>query len=914
MFSIRSGTRFLLITLLFAASLCGYLRIPFVWVVPEVAEDSPALSVMLSWNRTDPSLMETKAVQLLERGISLCEGVDRIFSVTKPDGAFIYISPKDPAQLEELFVQVQMQLRRLSSSLPQGVSWPVLHHTAQRGETQRLLSVIWHGLDTTPRLLSRRLNGLLKQNRLEKQVSLRLSGQTYREELQILYDPVCLQQLDVTPDELFQQITTALDADMQPGSISVKGKIGGRLPLGALATVTRASVPVYPLIKVNSQPAWQIDFVSGAKVNHWWLSYKLANILDDFQNSTLAPFLAEKISHFSALCLRQTQSAGIVLSCLLVLLLAAGWYLRCWKRVRLLLAGFWMQLGLLLLVLSVVQVPITLTTLQLLLMGEILFLLPLWLSLVRPSAGTANMAYFWVFAGLGFSVLDMLQFDPPSFHPSPVALAMFTQVLSFGMVLFVLLPLCTNTPVRISQSPILTLQVPAFWMLTALFLPFFPFSSVSGEYQYLLKSYRHYLEQTDKAAKPEAHLQLQIELEAFPGVGSVIFESWVDRLGIQLQKEGTVITTLVDPRKAILLLPWKNPASHHYSRQILQQLQEHASNWANIHVSLGFNGANYSATTEIKKISYMLQVTGYNLFATNNWTDSLIYFLSLHPRIQEISRVNTSGVEQQLTIPFGVQEKGVISRNLERYLAFFEDRSWYYPSSQLRMLPKIKPVFLGKAQVPEWEWRQGDWWKRLPEPDYQSIVRLNQEYLNRIQFNFLGTAQTGGAVLQECLNQIRQKLPPGYQINISEGDLPIHAVSDLDRWVRLVAVMGGVGIGLFGFSGLGTPLMWLFGGMLPAFWIFSVGLAIPFYTESTFVQGWLWIWFLLPSLWLQFSGVLNVRDIVSAGLAYIGATGIALSLLHITPPYWMAWMFPASLSVTLWVGVIGWIASKRQDI
>jgi len=930
----------------------GYLRAPFVHITPNTTSSQAAVQVTVSWEGSDAYVLESEVVRLLERGLSRCTGVKQIFSVTSPNSAFIYITATRHELLGELLVQAQMQVRILFPLFPAGVSWPSVHRLDATGTSDNalLLSCVWFGPESNLRSWVEELRLAFEQSDLSLRIKARWPASDHAREKQVLYDPGVLRRLDITPGELFEQIRQAYkvitlnpEADralvygqplITPHDIPIRGKAFGKRRLGELARVEERNVPVYPIIRVNGQPALQVDFFAQREENLWWQSYRLAQFLKNYGREAEAQ--AIETWRFSAYSLYQTRYYWLFFVLLwILLLLVSAVYFKSLRPALLLCIALVVQVGMFLLFLSITGIPLDIGAVKTVLLFNILFLQLLWLSLmaalgayyVHPKPVFSFFLLVFTLAAIGASTT----FNPPGFGLSPWYQTMLFQLLSMAFVLFVFVPLCTVyfplTQVRLYPALypnrlINKLLLFFYWLL----LVFCPFSSGTDTNQQLWSRYAQYLANAKKTDESHPYRATQIRLELNGPAPLEAFDSWITDLSSRLQPYGQVVANRSAPDKAVITVVEHPNRAIRGQDQLRNLLQVYPSRINGIDFSFEFPGKDMVSQKGLKKMSYVLQIYGYDLFTTINWTNTIIRQLSAYPRIRKVSRISPLGRNAMEGMPMELDMERSGNAGWERGLSFFEDRTWLDSRLGLRLQSRERPIFLGtygwgdRPLQPGWIWEQLRYNSEKATND--PIVRRNQQYLETISFDFMGTPQAAEKALVSILKELSAQLPPGYRIELPNGASEEETNS------------GSGYLPSLGFSLLLVLILWIGAwrrllrlvigllGTLPLVLWTTVLLDLSFMGGGSWELGWLMIWFLLPWMVVGLSASdpvkfsYTLRFLVAGGLAWIGASLGTISIVAAAdqgfPPFWVVGVLSASLTmVVLSHGVI--LGSSKKE-
>jgi len=342
------------------------------------------LAVDFNLPGTTPQAAEQQVTQVLENGLSVLEGVDKLYSQSRYEGGTITLKFKKGIDMQQRLWEANAIVRRLYPRLPVGTSYPSLQvagGTEAKNKGPLLVYSIYAPLQSgaiadvalqqlVPRL--RQVNGVK---------DVRLSGYPGMQ-WRIAYQSVAAEAFDISQQDIesaINQYTSGWEAGTvrekdnaifvrkSSGALDitalrniiVSGSRGQSVPLSAIADIRVEETEVNSWFRINGKNALTLSIYPQEEANQLALSELLKGRVGDWakglpDNYALsldyddAAFLAEELH-------KNNRRIGLCMAILLLFMLAAY---RHWKHLLVLTASLAVTLCLTVLLVWLLGIPI----------------------------------------------------------------------------------------------------------------------------------------------------------------------------------------------------------------------------------------------------------------------------------------------------------------------------------------------------------------------------------------------------------------------------------------------------------------------------------------------------------------------------------------------------------------------------
>lgn len=922
----------------------GFLSVSELRLVPQMEKSQPAIVANLNWPGSSAEVLESKVVSLLEAGFARCAESGNIFSLTRDQSAFIIVYPDKISGLNDLYEQLVRTLRTLKPFLPEGLQYPALELSGSGSDKLQfpLFTRVWYDLpDSGSSSLMEDFNAAALANGMK----IHWSQEEREAEWKLVYDPFKLRDCDITPQEIMDQLARHFSRrtelrmlegkysfDLQFGPEKLTGKSlseltfssdrMGQLTLGEL-------VEIYPVrekrsseVRVNGKPALAGDFISDGGTNAWWMSDYFSSVLNGTKSKSLPFFDLDDCGEV----FRATVSPLVFFLAMLLTLLFLGVssrYASVWAGL-LFLWFVLLQYGLSLLIFARLTLRIDAGTVQMLIQLQTLNLVPLFLSVVEPVKHAkilrkVNLIYISALLVIGFSGISLTK----SHENADMVLhrAVLIQTLILGLNLWIAQSIFSlissksqmdknSVPFWIWERRCLGLLLKSlalvvfFLLLTNQRLVGFEKpgydqnDDLMGELLLLISGSLYLKAPKIKSAGPPT--TFGINLFPNPMISNGFTENWLFDLEEKILEnlspsENLILTRISRDRVSINILDENGFGANRFNawKKWAESLAEFHSD---IDVRMQFDDLNSNENSLQKTLSYKLKIAGFDLFTLNNWTNTLIKKLSQNPRISYVGIVDPEKRLWENSSRYVELEKMPVTEQLvlRRSLNYFSQAALYNPNLGISLHPgRVLPF--DKYLSTE-----------VPDDERQVIIRSDQQYVNEVEFDFIGSRQSGEALLKENLGWIRQRLPAGFSALIPEKGID---QGSSDKPFFLPNVLLGILIVLF--SAPAKPIYWI--RLILAFLFFVlIGLACllisPFQMDGTGSGGFgmilIWTIYLLGSQMNGFS---------VEGFSYLLFSWVAAAMTYVLVSQYSSkgfisgWVFLSSglsLALFIWVRTI----------
>ena len=189
-------------------------------------------------------------------------------------------------------------------------------------------------------------------------------------------------------------------------------------------------------------------------------------------------------------------------------------------------------------------------------------------------------------------------------------------------------------------------------------------------------------------------------------------------------------------------------------------------------------------------VNFTVKAKGYNYDDLNSWADTLKIALEKHPRIQKVLVKENSYWSKKPSFEylFSLDKEQIALRNSNPSKIFNELKSLTLSKQSdisINIEGKYMPIRLESDNS-----KSFDLWaiKNTPldslhtpivlkniaiiskEREEESIYKENQEYIRLVQFQYTGSAKFGAKFLKTTLEELKLKLPLGYQFESSQNN------------------------------------------------------------------------------------------------------------------------------------------------
>lgn len=837
------------------SGIAGIRNIPEIKLFPELVRPRSSIAVNLHWPGGNVEALESRVVSLLEAGFSRCEDSGSIFSLTRDQTAFILVFPEKGSDIDQLYEQMIRTLRGLIPFLPEGMPYPVVDLNDSGPALLRIpvLERVWYAFpDSSKSKIVAAVNLAALQNRLKAQ----WKKPEQKGQWRMVYDPLKLQDLDISPHEIlnhlidyygqgkeFQVFDGNYFVDLLFGSREINRSTFSEIELHSDRlgkTMLKDLVEIYPIrenasstVRVNGNPGFSAKFIATAENNTWWSAAALS--------VALTRSLPESISYFdlhnAATVLGATIFPVLVfVGSLLILLFLT--IVRYHDSVWIGFLFFWFvfsQFGTLLWGISWLSLELDGALLDLVILLQTLNLVPLFLQVIESRAALlkkCHLLYLSAFFSLACAGIFFQDFLAAGIYP-----LILLQTLITAVHLWIAAPIF-STLLPISQKEAKTgdwgLPKGIRWrkirlekVLWILFLS----PGLLGGIKYAQSSDREKDQQQQKIVSglvallsgrqylivPEltagnAPNALRISLKAKPSISPAIFEQWLlgqeEKILKKLDPSENLVLSFLSKGSAALNILNNNGFGDKRLQEWLGWMQHLRASLGDIDIQVQFDDPHSNELSPYKSSKYKFKITGFDLVILNNWSNTLIKKLRQNPRISYAGIVDP---EKQLlgNSNLRINPENMAEQELQEFrrsLYFYSNTPLYHPGLGISLYPKKLLPFDKNFSDP------------LPPDPLPVIIRSDQQYLQEVEFDFMGSQQLAQSLVENNLAWMKAALPPGFSISLSQSGPGFDPAENKNSFplflVGLAIVLFALPKSLQGLISLGSTLLGISGFLL----------------------------------------------------------------------------------------------------
>lgn len=947
--------------ILLALAAWGFFSIPYLNIRLTASSTKPAIAVKVANPGMAAAELEADVVRLLESGFARCPNVGTIYSVTEDYAAFVYISPDNDHNIDRLYSQIVMKMRSLYPYLPEGTPWPEieLSNPTTGFFSERLFSCIGFdmladGKSMQELALKPEWSGLLE---------FRVYPVSSQPEWLLSYGQKDLKVFDITPGEIMQQVRqffhreaignvseegvvvplqkgAALASEVEFGAVPILGARQGTLLLKDLGKLTIERGSSYPKVRIDGKNVVVADVFSEGAGNHWWQAWRYSRLINEKVPRSSNWIFTQNISkEFNSIL---WPPFVFSLGLLLVLILLAS-VVGSWRSGLVLFLGFFKALGLSLLLFVACDLNLTPELVKQFLIFQGLSLIWGWFVVIDASndyQSSRRVGLIYVSMVLAFGVSGLIRFDPPTFVFSIPHILFLGNLSAAFLVWFVCLPLFKKSILNLSQSNSMAAtkaeRPPLFsrvrfprklisllWLLSiGVPIDFWGSGKDRQPVQddLLLDVLRgssgiffDMIRKEESSAGDLSDPILQISIQCNPMLHESSFQSWLDEfervLIKKIDKRGMLHLSKTSPLSAHIEVYFDKAIKSEALYPLFFWLENHTNTDDVLRVYASFYGQKLQTKHLQKTFNYRIQVAGFDYYTTKKWTNTLTKDLGKHPRVLAVDKIFPAGNQWKLpehayTI---LPNSNYTDQDLFRRSAFWRGEEVYDPELKLRIKPVYLLPYYGeraliKKDIPG---ENSSKLKTASGDRERFIVRKDQQYIQELEFEFMGPYQVGVEFLKGKLKALQLQMPSGYVAGIP---LAVLMEEPQNRVSKIVGVFLALVFAFFLAGSLGylPGLLGLTLGGLPVFFLTSAfSSPVPSDIEATN-----WVFLLL--VYLQVLSFVYPHPIVtSSQYAFRQKKALFLFLLsmsvfglggYYSTPLWGGGYF---LGWFLWVGASG---------